>query len=435
MTTPAAAASQSSLVIRRLYRSLLKTAKPFCSPNAANAKVLSCLLHRTGLEDASWEDFLRDQKNNDGEKWMEEDEEPQQLLFQRLLREAIAGDGGKGIRQMLFPAHVSDTTGTPTLSNLIRREFKELDGCVSDAFDISIRKQVAFVSLRELNKKLTWADTLQQKAMAPHPRQAARFVSPLPSRPPSSYLRPGAFLIAHPNLTGYFRRTVVCILDHTEEGDVSMGTHATNYGTYGLIVNRFSTSPTSGKNLTLEEVLRPLPDELLHVFGSSMVREGGPVHMSLQMLHATTPDQQEQLKVGGIVLPMVPESDSESTAVRSDRAILFKGDVVKAALAVVDGLLDRDDVSFFVGASSWAAGQLESEMERGCWLPCRGPPDISLSGICDHAPDEDGKSPRPKADLWLSMLSACGEDEAKLAQLTFPDDGICSYGLPCDEED
>ena len=43
-----------------------------------------------------------------------------------------------------------------------------------------------------------------------HPNQAARNVSTLPSYPPSSYLRPGTFLLAHPQIRGCFARSVVC---------------------------------------------------------------------------------------------------------------------------------------------------------------------------------------------------------------------------------
>lgn len=78
----------------------------------------------------------------------------------------------------------------------------------------------------------------------------------------------------------------------------------------------------------------------------------------------------------------------------------------------------------------------KDEIEKGWWLPCNGPTEILVSGVCEHGPTKD-KMPRPKADLWLSMISACGEDEAKLAHLllgaTDDDiDGTDTYGNPCD---
>jgi len=91
-----------------------------------------------------------------------------------------------------------------------------------------------------------------------------------------------------------------------------------------------------------------------------------------------------------------------------------------------------DDISFFVGASTWSPGQLASEIAQGYWIPCRGPPDMALDGICEHEPTTSGN--RPLADLWLSMMSACGEDEAKLSHL-FHCDHCDENGLPCDAFD
>ena len=91
-----------------------------------------------------------------------------------------------------------------------------------------------------------------------------------------------------------------------------------------------------------------------------------------------------------------------------------------------------DDVAFFVGASTWSIGQLRREITEGFWIPCRGPPEIALTGICEHDGYSNDTSKRPLADLWLSMMSACGEDEAKLAHLYFHADEPDEFGLPCD---
>jgi putative AlgH/UPF0301 family transcriptional regulator len=427
--TMASSTVQSSPVVRRLYRSLLKSARPFTALSP-NAKVLTSLLHRTGLEDQSWEVFLRDHGFQDVDaedisafrKSKDGDAQPAQSLFRRLLREVISSSP-TGIRATSFPAH------EVKLTEIIRREFKQQADSCSARFDEHTRKEVAFMSLRELNKKLAWAASLEKNAPEQHPRQAARHVSPLPLDQPSSYLQRGAYLLAHPHLTGYFRRSVICILDHTEEANNTVPGQTQAYGTYGLVVNSVILSPQSGKNLALSEVLRDFPSELKEAFGGSFVKEGGPVHVSLQMLHAATPEQ-DFLKIGGSVIPMIAQED-ESTALNTNEAIYYQGDVTKAADAVMKGELEKDDVTFFVGATSWAVGQLESEIERGCWLPCRGPPQIAHTGICDHEPAPDGK-PRPKADLWLSMMSACGEDEAKLAHLVWKEDGHDDLGAACD---
>ena len=39
------------------------------------------------------------------------------------------------------------------------------------------------------------------------------------------------------------------------------------YGTYGLIVNRLSSSPYTGETLSMNDVLRPLPSTIMKTFG------------------------------------------------------------------------------------------------------------------------------------------------------------------------
>jgi hypothetical protein len=93
-----------------------------------------------------------------------------------------------------------------------------------------------------------------------------------------------------------------------------------------------------------------------------------------------------------------------------------------------------EDVSFFVGASTWSPGQLAAEIAQGYWIPCRGPPEMALDGICEHDEPTKESGKRPLADLWLSMMSACGDDEAKLSHL-FHHDHWDENGMPCDDFD
>jgi hypothetical protein len=156
-------------------------------------------------------------------------------------------------------------------------------------------------------------------------------------------------------------------------------------------------------------------------------------------------------EIGGTQIPPL----SEETTFETD-AIYFGGDVIKASLAVTDGSEDQGDFSFVVGASCWTPGQLQREIERGCWLPFRGPPTMAMTGMCDHdvlGDLADGESKeeryclgrsggkktmlslypprpsnstamvkqsrqpveRPQMDLWLSIMCALGEGEADLA--------------------
>jgi hypothetical protein len=302
--------SKNPILIRRLYRSLLRTAKPFTGP-AEHAVALNCFLHRTGMGDA-WDQEILYQMKSSGdsqektkdqrsikhvsksreeardltksyaaeiiEQEMEKEElsrldqklnerkAPHRVMFRRLLREVVTGKDG--FRQMQYPSEVD----TQRLKRVIKREFRSIDS----PFDLSTRQQVGFLALRELNKKLNWANELLEKEAKPTAEQrsdrnhgqAARNVFPLPLYPPSDCVKPGTYLIAHPLQTGYFRRTVICIFDHSDTVSTKRG------GTYGLIINRIGVSPSSGKRQTLQEVLRTMPPQLIKAFGNCTVREG-----------------------------------------------------------------------------------------------------------------------------------------------------------------
>ena len=518
------------VVLRRLYRSLLKASKPFSPLHNPRAAVYTSLLHRTGIDDGiSWDRVLQqmakrqetmaakeanndnnsnnertaerrqrspeqardltrsyvddhDDDDDDDDKWLNEEgggfnqssshhdmetslEErrlPYRVLFRRLLREVVTGLDGSS--QMKFPSQVVPNT----LQEVIQREFRRPATTTTTTttgdngpfpFDEATRQQAAFIALRELNTKLSWIDSLLPSSSSEattdqekerNQRQAAKGVTPIHPLQPSEYLKAGTFLVAHPLLTGYFRRTVVCILDHSERQGTSNG------GTYGLVVNRIGVSPSTGKDQTLTDVLRTIPPPLAEVFGESSVRDGGPVHMSIQMIHSAESPQQPSL--GGTVLLSTPTTQNTTTTTPTttkhptDRSIYYQGDIIEAAEAVSNGQLDRGkqqcepcfacstelnkrvsgDISFYVGASCWEVRQLESEIERGYWLPCQGPPSIALSGTCEHnVTDTTTTNERPKNDLWLSMMCALGHEEGNLAHLVLDDTGS-EHGDACD---
>jgi putative AlgH/UPF0301 family transcriptional regulator len=385
--------TKSAIVTLRLYRNLLRAAKPFTF--SENATVLSCLLQRTGIDDhiKDWDKFISEplteddtrdlinardlsysyvdriqQRDNTGSS--STSHRTYQRLFRRLLREVVTGE--HGYSKMVFPSQV-DTT---KLDKVIRREFRSGPDCVSTIFDTKTRIQVGFTALRELNKKLMYYENLCESAPDIIPQQAAWQVSPLPFSPPASYLRRGAFLVSHPLMNdSFFSKSVIIILDHTpidilkseenydkdddeekENNDrvPDRTTQETTYPsqTYGLILNRVSIDHKTGKNRTLEDAFREnmLPTRMSSIFGDSTVREGGPVHSSLQMIHSlsssSSSGQEEEeediaTSIGGTIIPTITDDNQESSALYSDRATYFKGKLFKAMAAIEDGVLDR----------------------------------------------------------------------------------------------
>jgi len=129
----------------------------------------------------------------------------------------------------------------------------------------------------------------------------------------------GKLLVASPGLTDFFRRTVVLVLEHSDEGAV------------GLVLNRPSET-------TVDDAVPDLPvpvdpDEVVHV--------GGPVG----------PDSV-------IVLARFDDPDDAASIVLDD-------------LGVVDPALENPDtraVRVYAGHAGWAPGQLDDELERDAWI-------------------------------------------------------------------
>lgn len=392
-----AAINKTGLIHRRLYRALLRASKPFCAPSP-DAAVLSCLLHRSFIPLEIDESLL--QQEDDMETFMPgiyyEDEDDSKgrtgsypkrsdahfLLFRRLLHEAFVEpekdsnvdqndsqpNKRKRAKCLQWPSEVKDHP--LKLQDIIRREFRVPDERTSTeerfsaGFTLQARRDCAFLALRRLNEKLAWVDQLEEDTLKPCPQQSAKNVTPIKlSDPPSSYLKPGTFLLAHPHLSGYFRRSIIAILQHgnSDSKDASKPNskdenddnednekekeeegEEDGFGTYGIVINRVSLHEYSGKNRTLADVMNILPKELTTAFGGFPVREGGPVHLpSIQMLHACAPPdggphRHPCLKeIKGTRLPSVVDP--------SEKAVYFGGDVLKAAEAVKTEHLDRGE--------------------------------------------------------------------------------------------
>jgi len=144
------------------------------------------------------------------------------------------------------------------------------------------------------------------------------------------HLEAGTILAAWPDmLDPNFMHSVVVVCQHSEEG------------AYGIVTNRST-------DLTLRDLL---PDHELLEDSEFPVHLGGPVdHSTMQFLHAA-PDRipggiaiAKELYLGG-------DLDALGTFLRED---------FERALGVV---------RVFLGYSGWGAGQLDTELETGSWLP------------------------------------------------------------------
>ena len=156
----------------------------------------------------------------------------------------------------------------------------------------------------------------------------------------------GRLLLASPSLYDpNFRRTVVLVTEHTDEGAA------------GLVLNRPSETP----------VAEAVPDLAPLVPDDERVYVGGPVQQSAVLVLARfeDPDDAAQLVVDDV--GFVPGD----------------GD-----FAVLAGTTRRARV--FAGYAGWGPGQLEGELEERSWM-------VEAPGGVDLFAE-------PESDLWGSVL-------------------------------
>lgn len=170
----------------------------------------------------------------------------------------------------------------------------------------------------------------------------------------------GSLLIAGPDLFDpNFRRVVVLVGEHTEEGAL------------GVVLNRPSPA-------TVEEIV----PSLAHVAGpGELLFFGGPVQPEAVVILAEfdQPERAEMLVLDRIGF-LIGEVDPERT-----------------------GPIGRARV--FAGYAGWGPGQLEAELEESSWLIEPGRPD-DVFAPHDH-------------DLWRRAVRRKGADFATLSLMPF----------------
>jgi putative transcriptional regulator len=172
----------------------------------------------------------------------------------------------------------------------------------------------------------------------------------------------GQLLIAGPTLLDpNFFRTVVLIVEHSEEGAL------------GLVLNRPSET-TVGEAAAELEALLDLDDPLLI---------GGPVQPSSLIVLAEFEDPGDAALLSFDDIGVLAGDLEEAGSVRRGRA--------------------------FVGHSGWGSGQLEDELERGDW-------------ILEPAQAQDAFTAEP-LELWASVLTRKGGSFALVARMP-PDPSV-----------
>jgi putative transcriptional regulator len=166
----------------------------------------------------------------------------------------------------------------------------------------------------------------------------------------------GSLLIAGPQLLDpNFRRTVVLVADHGDEGAM------------GVILNRPSGMTVADAAPDLEPLIGP----------DAPIFAGGPVQPT-----------------SGVVLAEVAEADEP---VFGD-VVLVPG--LGELADVVDG---AGNIRVFAGYAGWGPGQLDGELERDDWIVEPAQP----SDVFSEAPEE----------LWAAVLDRKGGQYALVARM------------------
>lgn len=177
----------------------------------------------------------------------------------------------------------------------------------------------------------------------------------------------GKLLVATPALEHpTFRRTVILLLDHSEDGAL------------GVVVNRPS-------HVDVEAVL---PGWQPYATVPGRLYSGGPVSQD-----------------SALGLASVPGDDGDPPGIRRIIGSLGVVDLDAEPRDLVDSL---GGLRIFAGYAGWSAGQLEGEIVDGSWF------------VVDSAP-RDAFTDDPEG-LWPLVLRRQGGDLALVA--TYPDDPI-----------
>ncbi|MFT4678354.1 MAG: putative transcriptional regulator [Flavobacteriales bacterium] len=173
----------------------------------------------------------------------------------------------------------------------------------------------------------------------------------------------GKVLLAEPFLDDpYFKRTVILLCEHNDEGS------------FGFVLNNYI-------DVDLDQIIEALPEF------ETKISIGGPVKNSnLYYIHTL-----------GDVIP---------DSIEIIAGIYMGGDFDKLRDKLAHGLIDKDQIRFFVGYAGWSANQLEEELKLKSWFV----KDVNSGLLMNTGID----------DLWKTIMRSMGKSGQIIAN--FPDD-------------
>ncbi len=174
-------------------------------------------------------------------------------------------------------------------------------------------------------------------------------------------VKAGNLLVAEPFLEDpHFGRAVILICDHDLKD-----------GTVGFILNK-------GLETTVGEIMQGMGDFDAEVF------YGGPVqHDTLHYIH----------NKGDLINGAIKVSDN----------LYWGGDYEQVKFCIKHGLIEKQDIRFFIGYAGWSAGQLFDELEEVTWLVAEG----DINYIFNHKTEQ----------LWKNILQDKGGRYSVIAQM------------------
>lgn len=161
----------------------------------------------------------------------------------------------------------------------------------------------------------------------------------------------GHLLISDPFLRDpNFIRTVVLLCEHNEKGS------------FGLVLNR-------PFEFRLDELMDDMEGADFDVY------TGGPVQQNtLHFIHMLP----EMIPGGQEILP----------------GVYWGGDFAVVKQLILAGIVQKEEIRFFIGYSGWSSGQLLAEMSENTWLTTKADKELIFQS--------------PAIDLWKLALKKMG---------------------------